>query len=140
MKFSRLQPTVLLPSPTCGRGEGGEGAYRKMRFLQRFSLSLSLTLPMNLNRTVGLEERPLCLDAGCRAERLRFRRMIFAGLNGILNDGGTPRKGASALHAEAIANTATVFRFMNSIRAKKIATAVSPTRGESEARGAKPDC
>ena len=75
---------------------------------------------MNLNLAVGLEERPLCLDAGRRAERLRFRRMIFAGLNGILNNGGTPRKGASALHAEAIANTATVFRFMNSIRVKKI--------------------
>ena len=77
-------------------------------------------LPMNLNRTVGLEGRPLSLDARCRAERLRFRRMIFAGRNGILNNGGTPRKGASALHTEAIANTATAFRFMDSIRAKKI--------------------
>ena len=56
---------------------------------------------MNLNRTVDLEERPLSLDAGRRAERLRFRRMIFAEHNGILNNGGTPRKGASALHAGA---------------------------------------
>src|SRR3990172_7143797 len=87
------------------------------------------SLPMNLNRAVCLEERPLSLDAGCRAERLRFRRMIFAGRNGILNNGGTPRKGASALHAEAIANTATAFRFMDSIRAKKLATAVSPASG-----------
>ena len=38
--------------------------------------------------------------------------MIFAGRNGILNNGGTPRKGASALHAEAVANTATAFRLM----------------------------
>ena len=75
---------------------------------------------MNLNRAIGLEERPLSLDAGRRAERLRFRRMIFAGRNGILNNGGTPRKGASALHTEAIANTATAFRFMDSIQAKKI--------------------
>ena len=73
---------------------------------------------MNLNRTVDLEERPLSLDAGRRAERLRFRRMIFAEHNGILNNGGTPRKGASALHAEAVANTATATRFMDSIRAK----------------------
>ena len=51
---------------------------------------------------------------------MRFRRMIFAGRNGILNNGGTPRKGASALHTEAIANTATAFRFMDSIQAKKI--------------------
>jgi len=72
-----------------------------MRFLQRSPL------PMNLNRTVGLEGRPLSLDARCRAERLRFRRMISAEFNVILNNGGTPRKGASALHAEAVANTAT---------------------------------
>jgi len=52
--------------------------------------------------------------------------MIFAGRNGILNNGGTPRKGASALHTETIANTATAFRFMDSIRAKKLATVISP--------------
>jgi len=62
------------------------------------TVSLSPALPRNLNRAVCLEERPLFLDAGRRAERLRFRRMIFAGRNGILNNGGTPRKGASALH------------------------------------------
>ena len=33
--------------------------------------------------------------------------MISAEFNVILNNGGTPRKGASALHAEAVANTAT---------------------------------
>src|SRR3989304_10434356 len=74
-------------------------------------LVISPALPMNLNRTVDLEERPLSLDAGRRAERLRFRRMIFAEHNGILNNGGTPRKGGSALHAEAVASTATATRF-----------------------------
>ena len=87
---------------------------------------------MNLNRAVCLEERPLSLDAGRRAERLRFRRMIFAGRNGILNNGGTPRKGASALHAEAIANTATAFRFMDSIRAKNWRLRSLPQAGDNQ--------
>jgi len=34
---------VSLPSPTCGRGAGGEGVHREMRILQRFSLSLALS-------------------------------------------------------------------------------------------------
>ena len=33
----------LLPSPACGRGAGGEGAHWNMRFLQGFSLSLTLS-------------------------------------------------------------------------------------------------
>ena len=41
--FSEFKPPVFLPSPTCGRGAGGEGAHRKIRFSQRLSLPLTLS-------------------------------------------------------------------------------------------------
>jgi len=65
--------------------------------------------------------------------------MIFAEHNGILNNGGTPRKGASALHAEAVANTATATRFMDSIRAKIGDCDISRKRERGCGRG-NPQC